>query len=104
MTVLTVLIVVIVVVVVLALLGLALAARIAKQYFRVTDAVKSVVAIENVNGDQPDRADYAAEGRRPANPRPDAVRDRQDQPGHPQDPRRVHGALGRRGDPGRDRR
>ena len=34
-------------------------------YFRVTDAVKSVVAIENVDrGDRPDRADHAAQGRR----------------------------------------
>ena len=49
-------------------------------YFRVVDATKSVVAIENVAArDQPDRPDHPAQGRRPAHPRRDAVRDRPDQ-------------------------
>ena len=50
---------------------------------------------------RPDRPDHAAQGRRPAHPRPDAGRDRHDQPGHPQDPRRHHRRVGRRGDAGR---
>ena len=70
-------------------------------YFRVVDAVKSVVAIENVDArDQPDRPDDAAQGGRPAHPGRDARRDRQDQPEHPRDPRRADRGLGRRGHAG----
>ena len=70
-------------------------------YYRVVNAVKSVLAIENVRGDRPDRPDHAAQGRRSAHPGSDPGRDRHDQPGHPQDPRRHHGRVGRGGDPGR---
>ena len=71
-------------------------------YFRVVDAVKSVVAIESVGTrHRPDRPDHAPEGCRSAHPRRDAVRDGPDQPRHPRDPRPDHHRLGRRGDPGR---
>ena len=71
-------------------------------YYRVADAVRSVVAIENVvRGDQPDRADHAARRRRAPHARRDAVRDRHDQPEHPRDPRRPDRGVGR---PGHGRR
>ena len=70
-------------------------------YFRVVDAVRSVVAIENVRrSDRPDRPDDAAQGRRPAHPGRDAVGDGPHQPRHPRDPRRHDRRVGCRGDPG----
>jgi SPFH domain / Band 7 family len=53
---------------------------------------------ERLHRDRPDCPDHAAQSCRPAHPRPDAVGDRQDQPGHPQDPGCHHGRVGRRGD------
>ena len=49
-------------------------------YFRVVDAVKSVIAIENVDiRHQPDRADDTAQGGRSAHPRRGALRNRRHQ-------------------------
>ena len=67
-------------------------------YFRVDDAVRSVVAIENVAAAINQIAQTtlrAVVGRH--TPRRDAVGDRQDQPEHPRDPRRADRGLGRQG-------
>jgi regulator of protease activity HflC (stomatin/prohibitin superfamily) len=62
-------------------------------YYRVVDATKSVVAIENVAAAINQIAQTTLQGGRPAHPGPDPGRDRPDQRGHPRDPGRA-GQLG----------
>ena len=71
-------------------------------YFRVVDAVKSVVAIENVNAAINQIAQTTLRkvvGQH--TPGRDPVGDRPDQHRHPRDPRHHHRRMGRRSHPGR---
>ena len=71
-------------------------------YFRVVDAVKSVVAIENVNAAIDQIAQTTLRkvvGQHTLDET--LVGDRPDQPRHPRDPRHHHRRLGRRGHPRR---
>ena len=64
-------------------------------YYRVADAIRSVVAIENVSGAINQIAQtHASRGRGAPHAGRDAVRDRHDQPEHPRDPRRQDRGLG----------
>ena len=70
-------------------------------YYKVVDAIKSVVAIENVRAAIDQIAQTTLRkvvGQHTLDQ--NAVRDRPDQPGHPQGPGGHHRGVGRRGDPG----
>ena len=71
-------------------------------YFRVVDAVKSVVAIENVYAAIDQIAQTTLRKVVGQHTLDETLSgDRPHQPGHPRDPRRHHRRLGRGGDPGR---
>jgi len=55
---------------------------------------------ERVRSDRPDRPDHPAQGRGPAHPGRDPLRDRHHQPRHPRDPGCLHRRMGRAGHAG----
>ena len=66
-------------------------------YYRVKDPIRSVVAIENVSAAITRSRRRRCGRRRSAHARRDALRDGDDQPEHPRDPRRPDRGVGREG-------